>query len=204
MIVLTIDQRDSRHTPDRVEDLVAELNSDFPTVRDFERTAGDEFQGVMDDAPAAVRLLLEVARSGLWSVGLGVGTVKTPLPEQTRAGAGEAFEAAREAVERAKHAPASVAVSGPGREAQRLEAELQLVAEVNGRRTEASRTAGLLIDEGLSQRDAAQRLGITQQAVSSRLASGLWFACRELAEQAGIALERYNAQVERKDEECRF
>ncbi|MDN6168673.1 MAG: hypothetical protein L0J11_01140 [Micrococcaceae bacterium] len=194
MIVLTIDQRDSRHNPDRVEVLVARLNADFPVLRAFERTAGDELQGVMDDGVAAVRLLLEVARSARWSVGLGVGSVKSPLPQQTRAGSGEAFEAARAAVERAKHAPASVAGSGRGGEAERLEAELQLVAEVNGRRTEASWAAGLLIDQGLSQHEAALRLGITQQAVSSRLATGLWLPCRQLAEQAGVALARYNTQ----------
>lgn len=199
MIVLTIDQRDSRHNPDRVEDLVTQLNADFPVLRAFERTAGDELQGVMDDGPAAVRLLLEAARNGRWSVGLGVGSVKSPLPKQTRAGAGEAFEAARDAVERAKHAAASLAVSGAGGEAERLEAELQLVAEVNSRRTEASRAAGLLVDAGLSQREAATRLGITQQAVSSRLASGLWFPCRQLADQAGLALAQYNAQFDRQD-----
>lgn len=193
MIVLTIDQRDSRHSPDRVDELVARLNAAYPTVRPFERTAGDELQGVLDDGRAAVELLLDVALDEAWSVGLGVGSVKEPLPEQTRAGAGEAFEAARDAVERAKHAPASVAVSGAGAEAQRLEAELQLVAEVNERRTESSQEAGRLVEQGLSQRQAAAKLGITQQAVSSRLASGLWSQCRKLADQAGLALDHYTA-----------
>ncbi|WP_372699250.1 hypothetical protein [Arthrobacter sp. JSM 101049] len=196
MIVLTIDQRDSRHSPDRVDGLVARLNADYPTVRAFERTAGDELQGVLDDGRAAVELLLDVALDEEWSVGLGVGSVKEPLPEQTRAGAGEAFEAARDAVERAKHAPASVAVTGAGPEAQRLEAELQLVAEVNRRRTASSQEAGTLVDRGLSQRQAAVSLGITQQAVSSRLASGLWSQCRKLADQAGQALDRYAAEFD--------
>lgn len=196
MIVITIDQRDSRHNPDRVHPLVARLNVDYPTVRPFERTAGDELQGVLDDGRAAVELLLEVALDEEWSVGLGVGSVKKPLPEQTRAGAGEAFEAARDAVERAKHAPASVAVSGAGPEALRLEAELQLVAEVNSRRTESSQEAGRLVERGLSQRQAAAKLGITQQAVSSRLASGLWSQCRKLADQAGQALNSYSAEFD--------
>lgn len=199
MIVLTIDQRDSRHSPDRVAALVERLNAEYPTVRAFERTAGDELQGVMDDGPAAVTLLLDVALEERWSVGLGVGKVKTPLPEQTRAGAGEAFEQARVAVERAKHSPASVAVSGAGIEAGRLEAELQLVAEVNARRTESSQAAGMLVDGGMSQREAADRLGITQQAVSSRLASGLWHQCQRLADQAGRALARYVASVDGKE-----
>jgi predicted XRE-type DNA-binding protein len=196
MMVLTIDQRDSRHRPDMVERLVERLNAQYVPLRAFERTAGDELQAVMDDAEAAVALLLDVALTGEWSVGLGVGRVRLPLPEQTRAGAGEAFEQARDAVERAKNAPASVAVSGPGAEAGRLEAELQLVAEVNRRRTASSREAGLLIQRGLSQKEAAALLGITQQAVSSRLASGMWQLCHNLAGHAGRALARYSASMD--------
>ncbi|MET1033665.1 MAG: hypothetical protein ABWX68_00290 [Arthrobacter sp.] len=192
MIVITIDQRASRRRPDLVDDLVARLNERYAPLRRFERTAGDELQGVLDDGRAAVELALDVAGTGEWSVGIGVGSVKRPLPEQTRAGSGEAFELAREAVERAKHSPASLAVAGPGREAKRLEAELQLVAEVNLRRTEASEEAGRLIASGLSQREAAERLGITQQAVSGRLASGLWHQSRALAAQAAGAMAAYS------------
>ncbi|MFB0834294.1 hypothetical protein ACX8Z9_14340 [Arthrobacter halodurans] len=192
MIVITIDQRASRRRPDLVDDLVARLNERYAPLRRFERTAGDELQGVLDDGVAAVELALDVAGTGEWSVGIGVGSVKRPLPEQTRAGSGEAFELAREAVERAKHSPASLAVAGPGSEAKRLEAELQLVAEVNLRRTQASEEAGRLIASGLSQREAGERLGITQQAVSGRLASGLWHQSRGLAAQAAGAMAAYS------------
>ena len=191
MIVITIDQRRSRSGPDKVETLLQRLASDYEAVRGFERTAGDEIQGVLRDGATAVDLALEVARTGEWSVGIGVGAVETPMPEQTRAGRGPAFEHARDAVERAKASSGSLALSGPGDGAERLEAELQLVAMVNARRTESSAEAGILVSRGLTQQQVAAKLGISQQAVSARLASGLWYEATRLATAAGLALHEY-------------
>jgi len=108
MFVITADQRGSRSQPDRV-DAALRLVGAAPLVRPFERTAGDELQGVADDPAAALGVVLLLVRDGHWSVGVGVGGVRTPLPEQTRAGAGEAFERARVAVTRAKARPDHVA-----------------------------------------------------------------------------------------------
>ena len=47
--VLTVDQRASRSSPDRVPEVLRKLNGAVPTVLGFERTAGDEFQGVLSD-----------------------------------------------------------------------------------------------------------------------------------------------------------
>ena len=101
MIVLTIDQRRSRSSEDKVQAVIEQANSTVPTIRPFERTAGDEIQAVLDDASEAIRLAVMMAASGDWSVGLGFGQVELPLPAQTRAGRGPAFEHARRAVERA-------------------------------------------------------------------------------------------------------
>ncbi|GAA5229137.1 hypothetical protein [Paeniglutamicibacter antarcticus] len=191
MIVVTIDQRKSRSGPDKVEDLLQRLARAYEVARPFERTAGDEVQGVLQDGPAAVLLALEVARTGEWSVGIGVGAVEMPMPVQTRAGRGPAFEHARDAVERAKNSNGSLALSGPGAEAERLEAELQLIALVNARRTETSDEAGILVSQGLTQQQVAVRLGISQQAVSARLASGLWYEATRLTDLAGAALHEY-------------
>src|SRR5690606_39564507 len=60
---------------------------------------------------------LDLLRRERWSIGVGVGPVETPLPEQTRAGRGPAFEHARIAVERAKNAPGQVAAEGDDTEA---------------------------------------------------------------------------------------
>jgi len=171
MIVLTIDQRRSRSSDDKVEALVKQANATVPVVRPFQRTAGDEIQAVMDDASEAIRLAVMMAASGDWSVGIGFGQVETPLPAETRAGRGPAFEFARVAVERAKNTNAHLAVHGPTNEASRLEAELQLTAAVVSKRRATAWEAGTLADEGMTQQQIAVRLGITQQAVSSRLSS---------------------------------
>lgn len=188
MIVLTIDQRRSRSSDDKVEALVKQANATVPVVRPFQRTAGDEIQAVMDDASEAIRLAVMMAASGDWSVGIGFGQVETPLPAETRAGRGPAFEFARVAVERAKNTNAHLAVHGPTNEATRLEAELQLTAAVVSKRRATAWEAGTLADEGMTQQQIAARLGITQQAVSSRLSAALWFEANRMMDEAAKSL----------------
>ncbi|MCY1159453.1 MAG: hypothetical protein MOP51_2478 [Citricoccus sp.] len=216
MFVMTMDQRGSSSGPDLVAGLVEGLNAEGAErgiVRPFQRTAGDEVQGLLDRADVVVGIALSAARSGHWSVGIGVGPVREPMPRETRAGAGPAFENAREAVERAKHSPGRVAVSAPasvsypagagaetedGDQAELLEAVeagLQLLAELEYRRSEEGQDAGRLVDAGLTQREAAERLGITQQAVSSRLRSGLWHESRRLASVAATQLEGLDTRL---------
>lgn len=196
MIVITIDQRKSRSGPDKVESLLRRLADDYSVLRKFERTAGDELQGALDDGYVAVALALNVAHTGEWSVGIGVGSVQTPLPRETRAGRGQAFEYARDSVERAKNSSGALALSGPGPEAERIEAELQLLALVNARRTKTSAEAGTLVSQGLTQQQVAARLEISQQAVSARLASGLWYETARLTDLAGRALADYSMTME--------
>lgn len=190
MIVLTIDQRRSRSSDDKVEALVKQANATVPVVRPFQRTAGDEIQAVMDDASEAIRLAVMMAASGDWSVGIGFGQAETPLPAETRAGRGPAFEFARVAVERAKNTNAHLAVHGPTNEASRLEAELQLTAAVVSKRRATAWEAGTLADEGMTQQQIAVRLGITQQAVSSRLSAALWFEANRMMDEAAKSLAR--------------
>lgn len=198
---MTMDQRGSTSGPDRVGGLLEGLNADGPAqgiVRPFQRTAGDEVQGLLDRADAVIGIALSAARSGHWSVGIGVGTVREPMPRETRAGAGPAFERAREAVGRAKHAPGHVAVSAPAGDdpaelVEAVEASLQLLAELEYRRSEEGQDAGRLVDAGMTQREAAQELAITQQAVSSRLRSGLWHESRRLAAVAARLLAGLDA-----------
>lgn len=174
--VLTIDQRRSRSSPDRVEHLLATLNADTQSgrIRDFERTAGDELQGVLDEPGGVVDIALSLARTTHWSIGIGVGRVREPLPQSTRAGAGPAFEAAREAVNEAKNAAGRVAVRGNGPRCADIEVVLQLLAALAIKRSDAAVEAGALLAVGMTQAQAAAALGITQQAVSHRLRSGLW------------------------------
>lgn len=194
MIVMTVDQRKSRSNPDKVEAMLQWLAKNYQVLRGFERTAGDEIQGVLADGIVATEMALAIAATGNWSVGIGVGPVEFPLPQQTRAGRGVAFENARDAVDRAKKSSGSLAVSGPGSDSGRIEAELQLIALLEARRSESSAAAGKLIAKGLTQHEIATQLGISQQAVSQRLASGLWHETQRLTEFAALALDDYARQ----------
>lgn len=178
LVVLTVDQRGSRTGPDLVDELLRSLDaaalSGHLLLR-FERTAGDEVQGVLSNAQVAVRLALDLAETGAWSTGVGVGPVRQPLPSSTRAAGGPAFEYAREAVERAKGTPEGVAVGGPdGEGAQHAEAVLRLLAAVALRRSEPGLEVVRLLRTGLTGTEVAARLGITKQAVSQRARAAMW------------------------------
>lgn len=177
MFVLTVDQRRSRSNDDRVDQVLRMLNHRDRAagrVRAFERTAGDEVQGVLDDPALVVDLTLALVRDGHWSVGIGVGAVRTPLPRSARAGAGASYEHARRAVERSKLSQDRVAVEGTADAARNAEAVLGLLSTVVQRRSAAGWQAADLVASGLSQTEAASRLGITKQAMSQRLHAALW------------------------------
>lgn len=171
---MTIDQRGSRRDIDRVEHLLA-ATSNAALVRPFERTAGDEVQAVADDAATVARLAVDVAVDGHWSVGIGFGRVELPLPESTRAGRGPAFEHARDAVDVAKNRRIPIAVRGAdplwGRHAQTA---ARMLADVIARRSAAGTQAVDLMRTGITQTQAAERLGITPQAMSQRLRAAAW------------------------------
>lgn len=201
MFVLTIDQRGSRRAddlvPELLERLAARLTEAHPeaVLRPFERTVGDEVQGVLAEPAAVVDVALAVHRWGGWSVGVGAGPMDRPLASSARASSGEAFVWAREAVERARSraVPVPLAVHGAAPTAAReAEAVLHLLVAVVHRRTDAG-WAAIDAVAGRTQRDAAALLGISPQAVSQRLRTALWeeetevrpVAARLLAEAAG-------------------
>jgi hypothetical protein len=170
--VLTIDQRGSSDdaATDRVPATLRAL-ADVELLRPFERTAGDEFQGVVDDPAALTTVVERLLREGSWSIGIGIGEVEEPLPDSTRAGRGPAYLHARDAVTAAKSAPWRLRVVGdePGDGAVRaLETTLWLWAAVLNRRTSRGWEVADLVDAGASYDQAAKRLGVTQSAVSQR------------------------------------
>ncbi|MFF2245583.1 MarR family transcriptional regulator [Arthrobacter sp. NPDC058130] len=120
MYVMTIDQRGSTGDVDRVPGLLKEL-AGLSTGGRFERSVGDEVQGVVERADEVVDIALHALRSGRWYIGIGVGEVDLPLPASPREGSGPAFVAARAAVDRAKaaaaHVPLAVVAGGRTRKA---------------------------------------------------------------------------------------
>ncbi|MDQ0821955.1 hypothetical protein QFZ79_004333 [Arthrobacter sp. V4I6] len=107
MYVMTIDQRGSTSDVDRVPGLLAELSA-LSSAGRFERSVGDEVQGVLERPADVVEIALHALRGDRWYVGIGVGAVDLPLPASPREGSGPAFVAARLAVDRAKASAARV------------------------------------------------------------------------------------------------
>lgn len=172
MFVLTVDQIDSREAED---DDVAPILADRAdwqargALLGPDRTAGDEFQLVFADAAAALDAALRLRRDGRWTVGIGVGGIRTPLPATTGAARGEAFLTARTAVETAKRTPHHLAVVAPdGAASVGVTALVGLLLEVRARRSPEGWEVADLLAAGLSQSAVAERLGVSPQAISLR------------------------------------
>ncbi|WP_255628612.1 hypothetical protein [Cellulomonas wangsupingiae] len=174
---MTIDQRGSRRGTDRVPELLVAL-ADVPVVRGFERTVGDEVQGVLDDPDVVVDTALLALRDGGWSVGIGAGPVDEPLPSSPREGSGPAFLLARDAVEAAKNRqrPVPLAVRGvDATAAADADAVLVLLGALAARRTAAGWAAVDAVRTADAGQDVvAHALGVSQQAVSQRLRTAMW------------------------------
>ena len=172
MFVLTVDQKNSRREDDRVPAILEAL-SDIPTVAGFERTVGDEVQGVLDDSSALVDALRWIIRDGGWHVGLGIGEispeyVKSIRLQGVRVGRGVPFVYAREAVEAAKGHSASVAVKADDDAAQLVQSILRLLVVAVEGRTKGQRAVVELFDRGLTGKLIAERLRISPSSVSAR------------------------------------
>ena len=180
MFVVTADQRASTRDGDRVDALTQRLVPWFSHHVDavelpLERTVGDEVQTVLATADAALDLALLLVRWGGWSVGVGAGPDEL-LAGSARESSGPAFVAARRAVERAKVKSEPVPVIIDGTHAGASEAAtavVQLLAAIVQRRSHAGWEVADLLSRGRSQREAAERLEISEQAVSQRVASAM-------------------------------
>lgn len=172
MIVVTADQVDSRENADLVGDMVERLNSELADslVLPADRTAGDELQLLLASGAAALSAVLLMSRAGVWSIGCGIGRAKQPLGASIRESSGDAFIAARTAVERAKKRPTRFALeTEPATEAARdAEALVDLLLVLRGRRSTEGWELHDLLATGATQAQAAAKLGITPQAASKR------------------------------------
>ncbi|MHA7145241.1 hypothetical protein ACX80U_11035 [Arthrobacter sp. TmT3-37] len=176
--VLTINQRDSREAGDLVGDLLRVLRR-LPTVIPFQRSVGDEVQGVVDAASTAVDAALQAIRYRRWHVGIGVGGLTPPVPERLVDAQGYGLVYARRAVDRARKTGERIplAVEGPdGGIAAEAEAVLRLLGQIVYTRTDAEWAVLDLMTPGArgQQKYVAQELGITTQAVSRAVVRSHW------------------------------
>lgn len=193
MFVITADQKSSRHDIDRAGTGRDELAARYAgrLMLPVDRTSGDEVQALVADAATALDMVLLLTRAGHWSVGLGIGTVRTPLPRATREATGPAFIAARDAVTAAKRSATRFAlVADPPTarpddasppdlpDAAETEALVTLLLLARERRTPQGWDVVDRMDGGATQREVAAELGITPQAVSTRLRTTGWRAER--------------------------
>ena len=155
-----------------------------------------ELAVVVESMAAAVGLALWAVRTGSWAVlldpedALDKDSLLSYLTTAER--------------RRARRAPGRLVLPGGGRadrasdagreaDLRCAEATLQLVATVERRRSADQHAAGRLVEAGASQREAAAELGISQQAVHSRLRHGLWHESRTAVAAVLPLLDRLSA-----------
>ena len=199
MFVITADQVASRREADRagarVDELAERYSDDL--VLPADQTAGDEIQLVTRSAPTALAIVLDATRTGRWSVGVGVGDIRMPLPDAARKATGSAFIAAREAVTAAKRADGRFALraagpDGAARAAADVEALIRLLVLLRERRTDHGWEVVELMRAGHQQKEAAALLDVSPAAVSARLKAAMWRAEAD----SRPALERLLAELE--------
>jgi hypothetical protein len=177
VFVITADQIDSTHRADLAGEAVTHVNTNYRSalVLPVDRNAGDEIQAMVDAPASALALILELTRTQQWSVGCGIGDVRSPLPVNTREAGGPGFVAARQAVDRAKRSPTRFALRVDANQSL-TEADiapiLDLVLLIRSRRTDEGWELYDLIASGLTQSEAASRLKISPQAASQRARAG--------------------------------
>ncbi|MFB8370550.1 MarR family transcriptional regulator [Pseudarthrobacter sp. NPDC055928] len=218
MYILTIDQRGSSEDVDRVPELISELAG--LTSGAFERSVGDELQGLVADPAEVVDIALHALRSGHWYVGIGIGSVVLAPGASPREGTGTGFVAARKAVDLAKTAagqvPLSVVSGSIGRTAEvpqharegavacaHAEAVLRLIGRLVQERTPAQwrvvdRLRLLQGGGGRhgSQKEVAKELGITEQSVSRAVLRSGWQEEWAARPAAAMLLAHAHSQIE--------
>lgn len=178
MFVISADQKSSRTTHDLVDQWRRLLNDEYADQLTLpaDRNAGDEIQVLTDDAGTVLQIALRLSRSGNWSVGIGVGGVRRPLPAETREASGPAFNAARDAVTDAKKRPARFAVRADAAgesptawpNSQDVQSVIDLLLEVRKKRSAQGWELHDTLEKTSTQAEAAHLLGITPAAASDR------------------------------------
>lgn len=192
--------------PEIVGQLVESLNwrpdGDGGVGPNFKATGRRQVQGHLASADETVGFILSAARSGTWGVHL------TIIPEI----AGESFgidgaDALHDILCQAvKNAPQALRAPGGVRvvaaqgkklvdsktapEIGSIESTLQLLCSIERRRSDEGQEAGLMINAGNSQTQAAKNLGVSQQAVSARLQAGYWYESRKVAYWLAVQLDQ--------------
>ncbi len=161
--------------------LIVNLNRDYrkTIMSKFVITLGDEFQGLLNSAtiiPDLLWRLEEDLPQREFRVGVGLGTLDTPLQRYAINIDGPALHVARAAINDAKRAKALGGVfRGFGELDDIMTGIGSLLWFQRSRWTASQRNIASLLREGMSQIEVAGKLGIKRQVVSRQvLASGCY------------------------------
>ena len=191
------DQVDSRTESDRVP-LALEALSGVELLLPYERTAGDQPLDLVAGGHAVVASITALTRLDGWRIGVGFGLVDEPLPESTRAARGGAYLAARTAIGNARRSPVALSLvagdsvrdGGYGEHVEDAETASWLLRSTLARRSREGWELMDLLDQGLTNAQAAERLGISPSAVSQRLGRAARTESERAARLAARLLDR--------------
>jgi len=156
----------------------AEALSGLPGVAGFEVLGVEDIRSKVEDAEAALNLIMALLSDGNWAIGLGIADGSdNSAPSDASATATKAVGT------RAGQVRVIVDRQNATTEAADIAATFALMAHVLHKRTYEGREATSLVRRGMNQNEAAATLGISKQAMSQRLQAAGW-----PAEQAGWQL----------------
>lgn len=187
-VAVKMDMRSSRRIRDRERaqeqflQVMESLNRESaPSIQArFIVTHGDEAQGMLKrEFSPNVLAVMERAMEGVYPVelrfGIGMGTLSTPLQPDAIGMDGQAWYAASRALDLARSRRKHVMFSGFGEQTdEQLCALANLLLHLRNGWSPEQRRAIELVDAGMMQSAAAEALGVSESAVSQRLAAAGW------------------------------
>lgn len=141
----------------------AEALSSLPGVAGFENLGVEDIRSRVDTAEALTSVVMALLSDGDWAIGIAVD--QASIVEE---------KASRAVGTRAGSVRVKCATAGTGGED--IQAAFTLLAHVLAKRTIEGREATSLVRSGMTQNEAAERLGISKQAMSQRLGAAGWAA----------------------------
>jgi SatD family protein len=180
----------------RFKQFIDELNKIYSRslLSKFAITLGDEFQGLLLSSSLIPDLMWDVERRFAdreLRVGVGFGTLDTPVQKYAINVDGPALHNARLAIEKAKqHRKLGGVFVGFGEIDEVLNGIARIMWFHRSQFTQQQAKAFDLLRRGLSQSEAAEKLGITRQAISKQVGSSGWNAYTEAEKAWRILLER--------------
>lgn len=210
-IVIIADIIDSRNIDDRqstqkrLETVLGQINHSYQyaIASRFIITLGDEFQGVLHDGPAVMRILDRIQRDMYpteFRFGIGIGSLSVALRLGTSLGSdGSAFHLARASVEEVKALESKkseaktnllIGIEGNEQMATLLNTIFKLTWALQNSWTLRQREIiGALQQHNETQAETAKRLGIVQSSVQKSIASSQYYTYKEASSVIGNALK---------------